>query len=56
MRRRLFPDDNSRIDSGLQQPSPLLREGRWHFPVQEPASGNRYSLLRITTRSGLTGW
>ncbi len=27
-----------------------------HFPVREPVSGNRYSLLRITTRSGLTGW
>src|SRR4051794_24726223 len=27
-----------------------------HFPVREPVSGNRYSLLRLTTRSGLTGW
>jgi galactonate dehydratase len=27
-----------------------------HFPVREPVSGNRYSLLRVTTRSGLTGW
>ncbi|MBV9082096.1 MAG: mandelate racemase/muconate lactonizing enzyme family protein [Acidobacteriaceae bacterium] len=27
-----------------------------HFPVCEPGSRNRYSLLRITTRSGLTGW
>jgi galactonate dehydratase len=27
-----------------------------HFPLREPASGNRYSLLRIKTRSGLTGW
>jgi len=27
-----------------------------HFPLREPASGNRYSLLKITTRSGLTGW
>jgi galactonate dehydratase len=27
-----------------------------HFPVREPVSGNRYSLLRITTRSGLVGW
>jgi hypothetical protein len=27
-----------------------------HFPVREPASGSRYTLLRIKTRSGLTGW
>ncbi|MBV9265785.1 MAG: hypothetical protein JO061_06425 [Acidobacteriaceae bacterium] len=27
-----------------------------HFPIREPVSGNRYSLLRVTTRSGLTGW
>ncbi|MBV9679767.1 MAG: hypothetical protein JO185_25755, partial [Acidobacteriaceae bacterium] len=27
-----------------------------HFSVREPVSGNRYSLLRVTTRSGLTGW
>ena len=27
-----------------------------HFPLREPVSGNRYSLLRVTARSGLTGW
>jgi galactonate dehydratase len=27
-----------------------------HFPLREPASGYRYSLLKITTRSGLVGW
>jgi galactonate dehydratase len=27
-----------------------------HFPVREPVSGNRYSVLKVTTRSGLTGW
>ena len=27
-----------------------------HFPVREPVSGNRYSLLSVKTRSGLTGW
>jgi galactonate dehydratase len=26
------------------------------FPVREPVSGKEYSLLRVTTRSGLTGW
>jgi galactonate dehydratase len=28
---------------------------RW-FPAREPVSGNRYTFLRVTTRSGLTGW
>src|SRR5215467_386630 len=32
-----------------------IAEMRW-FPVREPVSGNRYSLLRVKTRSGLTGW
>lgn len=27
-----------------------------HFPLREPVSGNRYSLLRVKTRSGITGW
>jgi galactonate dehydratase len=27
-----------------------------HFPVREPVSGKRYSFLRVTTRSGLSGW
>jgi galactonate dehydratase len=26
------------------------------FPVREPVSGNRYSVLKVTTRSGLIGW
>ena len=32
-----------------------IAELRW-FPVSEPVSGNRYTLLRVKTRSGLTGW
>jgi len=32
-----------------------VAEMRW-FPVREPVSGNRYTLLRVKTRSGLTGW
>lgn len=32
-----------------------IAEIRW-FPVREPVSGNRYVLLRVKTRSGLTGW
>ena len=27
-----------------------------HFPLREPVSGNRYSILKVTTRSGLIGW
>jgi len=32
-----------------------ISEMRW-FPVREPVSGNRYTVLRVKTRSGLTGW
>src|SRR5260370_18600936 len=32
-----------------------IAEIRW-FPVREPVSGNRYTVLRVKTRSGLTGW
>ncbi len=28
---------------------------RW-FPVREPVSGNRYTILRVKTRTGLVGW
>jgi galactonate dehydratase len=32
-----------------------IAEMRW-FPVREPVSGRRYTLLRVRTRSGLAGW
>ena len=32
-----------------------VAEMRW-FPVREPVSGNRYTVLRVKTRSGLIGW
>src|ERR1035437_9908133 len=32
-----------------------IAEVRW-FPVREPVSGNRYAMVRVKTRSGLTGW
>jgi galactonate dehydratase len=32
-----------------------IAELRW-FPVREPVSGNRYTILRVKTRSGLVGW
>lgn len=27
-----------------------------HFPVREPVSNNQYSLIRVQTRGGLSGW
>ena len=32
-----------------------ITEMRW-YPVREPVSGNRYAILRMKTKSGLTGW
>ena len=32
-----------------------ISEMRW-YPVREPVSENRYAVLRVKTRSGLTGW
>jgi galactonate dehydratase len=32
-----------------------IAEMRW-FPLREPVSGRRYTLLRVRTRSGLIGW
>jgi galactonate dehydratase len=32
-----------------------IAEIRW-FPVREPGSGKRYAVVRVKTRSGLTGW
>src|SRR5512133_281087 len=41
----------ARPDSGEH----TVGEMRW-FPVREPASGRRYTVLRVKTRSGLVGW
>jgi galactonate dehydratase len=38
------------------KPDPLDVAEIRHFPVCEPVSGNRYSVLKVTTRSGLIGW
>jgi galactonate dehydratase len=54
----------SRLISGFApqaaaaNPQPVdhpISEMRW-FPVREPVSGTRYTMLRLKTRSGLTGW
>jgi len=42
--------------SAAAKPAALDITEMRHYPVREPVSGNRYSLLRLTTRSGLTGW
>jgi galactonate dehydratase len=38
------------------KPSDLDIEEIRHYPLREPVSGNRYSVLRVRTRSGLIGW
>lgn len=38
------------------RPSPLDITQIRHFPLIEPVSHNRYSLLKIVTQSGLIGW
>src|SRR5215471_13195624 len=46
-----FQTAAAKVDTG-EHP---IAEMRW-FPVREPVSGNRYTFLRVKTRSGLTGW
>jgi galactonate dehydratase len=38
------------------QPDALDIAAVQHYPLREPVSGNRYSFLKVTTRSGLIGW
>jgi galactonate dehydratase len=55
----------ARLSTGLAQqaasaavstPSALDIAEIRSFPVREPVSGNRYTFLRVKTRSGVTGW
>ena len=46
----------ARQSAMLAKPAPLDITEIRHFPVREPVSKNQYSLLRVTTRSGLMGW
>jgi galactonate dehydratase len=55
-RARLLANLAQQAKSGAAKPAALDITAIRHFPVREPVSGNRYSLLRITTRSGLIGW
>jgi galactonate dehydratase len=43
------------VAAAPQREEYAIAEIRW-FPVREPMSGNRYTVLRVKTRSGLTGW
>jgi galactonate dehydratase len=52
LERRLAPQ----VAAAGAKPSPLDIVEIRHFPVREPVSGNRYTVLRVKTRSGLTGW
>lgn len=55
-RGRLLSGFALQAAAGISRQSDLdIAEFR-HFPLREPVSGNRYSLLRVKTRSGLTGW
>jgi galactonate dehydratase len=50
--RGFVPQAAAATPSGEQH---AIAEIRW-FPVREPVSGNRYAVVRVKTRSGLTGW
>jgi len=55
-RARLLAGIAQEAAKALAKPAALDITAIRHYPVREPASGKRYSLLRITTRSGLVGW
>ena len=55
-RRRLTAGFAPQSAAAVSSPPALDIVEIRHFPVREPVSGNRYSLLRVRTRSGLTGW
>ena len=55
-RMRLIAGFAPQAAAATSQPTEQpISEMRW-FPVREPVSGKRYTILRVRTRSGLTGW
>ena len=56
MRKKILLSPDAAPRTAGAQPSALDIAEIRNFVVREPLSGNQYSLLRITTRSGLTGW
>lgn len=55
-RARLSTQFTPQTAAAIAKPAPLDIAEIRHIPLREPASGNRYSLLRVKTRSGLMGW
>lgn len=55
-RARLLAGFAPQAAAAAAKPAPLDITDIRHFPVREPVSGTRYSLLKLTTRSGVTGW
>ena len=55
-RLRLLANLAHQAASAVSKPSALDIKSIRHLPVREPISGKCYSLLQITTQSGLTGW
>lgn len=55
-RARLLAGFAPQASTATSQPAGLDITEIRHYPVREPVSGKRYSLLRVTTRSGVTGW
>jgi galactonate dehydratase len=55
-RARLLAAIAQEAGNAAAKPAALDITAMRHYPVREPVSGKRYSLLRITTRSGLVGW
>ncbi len=55
-RARLLAGFAPQAAAAAAKPDPLDITDIRHFPVREPISGTRYSVLKVTTRSGVTGW
>ena len=55
-RARLWSRIAPQAAAAAAKPSSLDISEIRHWSVREPVSGNRYSVLRVSTRSGLTGW
>ncbi|HVW86929.1 MAG TPA: enolase C-terminal domain-like protein [Bryobacteraceae bacterium] len=55
-RARLSAGFAPQAAAAVAKPSSLDIAEIRQFPVREPVSGNRYALLRVKTRSGVTGW
>jgi galactonate dehydratase len=55
-RARLWSRIAPQAAAAAAKPSSLDISEIRHWSVREPVSGNRYTVLRVSTRSGLIGW